>query len=375
MSIINYNKFTIPINDVKAYNQLFENNYISDVKELLNSGQYILGEHVYFFEQKMAEYIGIKYTIGVNSGTSALELAFQILELAEEDEVIIQANAYIACAFGALKSKAKLKIIDCDKNGVFDIEECIRNITIKTKAILVVHLYGDCCNMHKLTELCKNKGIYLIEDCAQSHGSKYDGKMLGSFGDISCFSFYPSKNLGALGDAGAIGTNNIEYYSKLKYLRNLGSQKKYEHEIIATNSRLDSLQALFLLSKFDDMDRSIAYKNTLVKKYVNSEWFTHLRNKDDKIYHSYHLYVIKLNDDIDRDKFMLYMEKNGIETIIHYKIPFYKSKAFNDLNYLSFFNAENNSNKIVSLPIYNTMTLEQVEYINNCLNNFTILYN
>jgi dTDP-4-amino-4,6-dideoxygalactose transaminase len=371
MSILNNNKFTIPINDIKAYNQLFENNYISDLKELLKSGQYILGEPLNNFEKKMSGYIGMNYTIGVNSGTSALELAFQILELNRDDEVIIQANAYIACSFGALKSNANLKIIDCDKNGVFDIDECIKNITDKTKAILVVHLYGDCCNMNRLSELCKNKGIYLIEDCAQSHGSKYNGKMLGSFGDISCFSFYPSKNLGAIGDAGAICTNNENFYTKLKYLRNLGSQKKYEHDIIATNSRLDSIQALFLLTKFDDMDRCIKDKNTLVKNYVNCEWFTHLRNKDDKIYHSYHLYVIKLNDQVDRDKFMLYMGKNGIETIIHYKIPFYKSKAFCYLNHLSFYNAEINANKIVSLPIYNTMTIEQIDYINNCLLKYT----
>jgi dTDP-4-amino-4,6-dideoxygalactose transaminase len=371
MSILNNNKFAIPINDVKAYNQLFENNYTNDLKGLLGSGQYILGEPVNNFEKKMSEYIGVKYTIGVNSGTSALELAFQLLDLTSDDEIIIQANAYIACAFGALKSNAKLKIIDCDKNCLFDIDECVKNITDKTKAILVVHLYGDCCNMNRLSEICKNKGIHLIEDCAQSHGSKYDGKMLGSFGDISCFSFYPSKNLGALGDAGAICTNNENYYSKLKYLRNLGSQKKYEHEIIATNTRLDSMQALFLLSKFDDMDRCIAHKNTLVKKYMKGELFTHLRNNDDNVYHSYHLYVIKLNDEIDRDKFMLHMEKNGIETIIHYKIPFYKSKAFKELNHLSFFNSENNSNKIVSLPIYNIMTLEQIEYINTCLNSFT----
>ena len=372
MSILNNNKFTIPINDVKAYNQLFENKYINDLKNLLGSGQYILGEPVNNFEKKMSEYIDVKYTIGVNSGTSALELAFQLLDLTSDDEIIIQANAYIACAFGALKSNAKLKIIDCDKNGLFDIDECVKNITDKTKAILVVHLYGDCCNMNRLSEICKNKGIHLIEDCAQSHGSKYDRKMLGSFGDISCFSFYPSKNLGALGDAGAICTNNENYYSKLKYLRNLGSQKKYEHEIIATNTRLDSIQALFLLSKFDDMDRCISHKNTLVKKYIKCEWFTHLINNDDKVYHSYHLYVIKLNDEIDRDKFILHMEKNGIETIIHYKIPFYKSKAFKELNHLSFYNAENNSNKIVSLPIYNTMSLEQIEYINTCLNSFII---
>ena len=211
---IDNNILKIPINNVSEYNRLFTDKYIDNLENLVNKGNYILGEDVSIFEEKLSNYIGVKHSIGLNSGTSALEIAFQILELNKDDEVIIQANAYIASAFGALKSNAKLKIIDCEINGIFNINEFQKNINNKTKAVIVVHLYGDCCNMDELTCICREKQIILIEDCAQSFGSKYNNKMIGSFGDMSCHSFYPSKNLGALGDGGAICTNNSDYYKK-----------------------------------------------------------------------------------------------------------------------------------------------------------------
>lgn len=366
MSIIsNLADIKIRINNIKDYNKLFEDDYLKNLKNIINSGQYILGDIVETFESKLAKSIGVNYAVGVNSGTSALELAFHLLELSYEDEVIMQANAYIACAFGAIKSNGTLRIIDCDENGVFDINECKKAINSKTKAILVVHLYGDCCNMEKLSQLCNENKLILIEDCAQAQGTKYNGKMIGSYGDMSCFSFYPSKNLGALGDGGAICTNNIFYMEKLKLLRNLGAKIKYEHDIIATNSRLDSLQASFLLSKFDDMNRCILHKNELVKSYNIPHWARHIQNPDEKVYHSYHLYVIQLGEKVSRDKFMEYMNNAGIETLVHYKIPFYKSKAFKHLNNLTFHNSEKLSDTIVSLPIYNIMELKDVEYINN----------
>jgi dTDP-4-amino-4,6-dideoxygalactose transaminase len=145
--------------------------------------------------------------------------------------------------------------------------------------------------MDELSSLCKESAISLIEDCAQAHGTEYNGKKIGSFGDISCFSFYPSKNLGALGDGGAICTNNITYYNQIKLLRNLGSIKKYEHDVKGTNSRLDTLQACFLLSKFDDTDRCIQHKNFLSKLYLDNTWLSHIKNPDEKVFHSYHLYV------------------------------------------------------------------------------------
>jgi dTDP-4-amino-4,6-dideoxygalactose transaminase len=356
----------ILINNVGEYNKLFKDKYSEDLNFLINKGNYILGEDVINFENKMAKYIGTKFCLGVSSGTSALEIAFESLGLNSNDEVIIQANAYIASAFGALKSNAKLVLIDCDKNGVFDITEFEKKINSKTKAVLIVHLYGDCCNLNTLSIICKKNNIKIIEDCAQSQGSKYDNKMLGSFGDISCFSFYPSKNLGALGDGGAICTNNEDYYKKIKYIRNLGSIKKYEHEIKGTNSRLDTLQALFLLTKFDDIDNSIEKKRHLIQniyKKMNNRLFKHIENDDKKIYHSYHLYVLQLSNGIDREGFMKYLADDGVETIIHYKIPFYKTNAFSEFNNLTFPNTENLSNTIVSIPIYNTMTLAQATYV------------
>jgi dTDP-4-amino-4,6-dideoxygalactose transaminase len=370
MSIVNLSQeFCIPINDVKGYNQLFEDQYRDKLHEILASGQYVLGQPVQHFEQALAAYVGVRYAVGVNSGTNALELAFELLALTSEDEVIIQANAYIACAFGALKSAAKLVIIDCDPNGVFDVAECQRHMTARTKAILVVHLYGDCCDMVALSHVCKTNGIFLVEDCAQALGSKYAGRMLGSFGDMACFSFYPSKNLGALGDAGAVCLNDAAWYDKLKLMRNLGSQKKYEHDIIATNTRLDTLQAAFLLTKFPDMDRCLRHKQTLASQYDDdaaaqtSSYFSHLRNPDAKVFHSYHLYVIKLHEGVDRAAFMAHMAAQGIETLIHYKIPFFKSKAFRAWNGLFFANAQEQADRIVSLPIYNTMTSVQVERV------------
>lgn len=356
----------ILINNVGEYNRLFQDKYIENLNYLINKGNYVLGDDVINFENKMAKYIGTNFCLGVNSGTSALELAFDSLELNMDDEVIIQANAYIACALGALKSNAKLKLIDCEKNGIFDLNEFEKNITPKTKAVLVVHLYGDCCNMNTLSFICKKNNIKIIEDCAQSQGSKYNNKMLGSFGDISCFSFYPSKNLGALGDGGAICTNNEYYFNRIKYLRNLGSIKKYEHEIKGTNSRLDTLQSLFLLTKFNDIDNSIIKKRQLVQnvyKKMNNRLFKHIENDDIKVYHSYHLYVLQLSDGVNREDFMNYLGNDGVETIVHYKIPFYKTNAFSEFNHLTFPNTEKLSNTIISIPIYNTMTLEQATYV------------
>jgi dTDP-4-amino-4,6-dideoxygalactose transaminase len=227
--------------------------------------------------------------------------------------------------------------------------------------------------MDLMKQICNEKNIIMIEDCAQAQGTKYNNKMIGSFGDISCFSFYPSKNLGALGDAGAICTNNEIYYNNLKYLRNLGSVKKYEHDIKATNSRLDTIQAMCLLTKFDDIDNTIQYKQNLVKLYKNMPFLLeHIKNNDDKVYHSYHLYVIKLHDNIKRDDFMEYLNTRGVETLIHYKIPFYKSKAFSEFNHLIFPNTEKLADRMVSLPIFNTMTTEEINYVINVLNDYDI---
>ena len=346
--------FTITMSNVKENNLTYMEEFLNKTKEVIGSGSYILGRKVEEFENKFCQYLGMPYCVAVSSGTSALELVFSILNLSEKDEIVIQANAYIACAFGTLKSKAKLKIIDCELDGTFSISKLRGAITENTKAVLVVHLYGDCCNMDLLTEVCNENNLFLIEDCAQSLGSEYNSRKLGSFGDFSCHSFYPTKNLGAIGDAGAIVLNNELYARTLKKYRNLGSTEKYKHDLKGTNSRMDALQSVFLLAKINDLDNQIDIKRRIAKYY--SGHLTHLYNKDANVKHSYHLFVILVDN---RDEVMKFLSNNGIETLIHYPIPFYKSGAFQEYNLLSFRNAEYLSSTMLSIPIHTSLSNEQ----------------
>ena len=354
--------FKLTMSNVKENNNQYMEQFLLQTKEIISSGSYILGKKVEEFESQLASYLGIPYCLGVSSGTSALELVFSVLNLTENDEIIIQANAYIACAFGTLKSKASLKIIDCELDGTFSISQLESSLTSKTKAVLVVHLYGDCCNMDKLSSFCKEKQIFLIEDCAQSLGSKYNGKKLGSFGDFSCHSFYPTKNLGAIGDAGAIGFLDSRFLTPLKQLRNLGSTEKYKHVLKGTNSRMDTLQASFLSTKLPDLDKQIEMKRNIAFDYCKN----HLKNTDPLVTHSYHLYVIVHED---RDSLMKYLACHGIETLIHYPIPFYKSKAF-EPNCLEFKNAEYLASRMLSIPIHSSLEKHEIEYIKKIYNSF-----
>lgn len=356
--------FNITMSNVKENNLLYIEEFLNKTKEVIESGSYILGKKVEEFENKFCQYLNVPYCVAVSSGTSALELVFSILNLNENDEIVIQANAYIACAFGTLKSKAKLKIIDCELDGTFSINNLENIITKNTKVVLVVHLYGDCCNMELLSEVCHKNNILLVEDCAQSLGSEYNSKKLGSFGDFSCHSFYPTKNLGAIGDAGAIVFKNEDYKQILKKYRNLGSTEKYKHDLKGTNSRMDALQSVFLLAKMKDLDNQINTKRNIAQFY--SENLNHLHNLDSYVKHSYHLFVIVVDN---RDSVMKYLYDNGIETLIHYPIPFYKSKAFQEYNLLEFKNTEFLASRILSIPIHTSLNKEQQQKIVQLLKN------
>jgi dTDP-4-amino-4,6-dideoxygalactose transaminase len=352
----------ICLNDVKTYNRQFENQCIESTRSILRSGSYILGDTLASFERDVAAYLGVKYCVGVASGTDALEVAFKLLNLSETDEIIIQANAYIACAFGAIQSKASLRIIDCAKDATFDIDAFEAAISPKTKAVLVVHLYGDCCDMERLSKMCKDKSIYLIEDCAQSFGSGFNGKKLGSFGDMSCHSFYPTKNLGAIGDAGAICTNNDTFAAQAKIYRNLGCPAKYVNTMKGTNARMDPLQASYLAIKLPHLDDMIRKKRDIAVQYELELAYPHVKNTDKRVYSSYHLFVIYVGQE-QRDALGAHLAKQDIETIIHYPIPFFKSEAFTEYNHLSFPNAERLSNSILSIPMHCLLTDDEVRKI------------
>lgn len=357
-----------PLTDVKAYNAIFADEFANETRNIVLSGRYILGGKVVDFENAVANYIGTSHCVGVASGTDALEVVFSLLELSPDDEIVIQANAYIACALGTLRSPAKLRIIDCAPNGTFDIDNLLSVITPNTKAVLVVHLYGDCCDMNRLVDVCSTNSLTLIEDCAQSFGSSYSGKMLGSFGFASCHSFYPTKNLGAIGDAGAVCTNDSKFASKLQTYRNLGSPAKYINTIKGTNARLDALQAAFLSIKLPSLNDAIIRKIEISGLYQNILKFKHVKNSDPNVNSSYHLYVIYIGE--SRDKFVEHMTTGGIETIIHYPIPFYKSQAYSELNHLEFKNAEMLSRGIVSIPMHPLLSDETIRKIGLHINAF-----
>lgn len=339
--------------------------------EVLRSGWYILGNEVQEFEKEFANYIGSDYCVGLASGLDALILAFRALGVQKGDEVIVQANTYIASVMGISMNGATPVFVEPNEFYNIDENKIEEKITGKTKAILVVHLYGQATKMDKIVELCKKHNLYLVEDCAQSHGAKYEDKMTGTFGDIGCFSFYPSKNLGAFGDAGAIVTNKKILADDIKVLRNYGSEKRYHNKVVGYNSRLDELQAGLLRVKLKHMDEleseRIYIANRYLKEICNPKIKLPLVNKNcTAVWHLFVLYVE------DRENFIKYLNNNDVGNIVHYPIPPHLSEAYNYLGYKcgDFPITENFADKVVSIPIYNGMTNEEIDYVINIINSY-----
>lgn len=268
----------IMTNNLERGFHLHQEEYEAKALEVLRSGWYVLGQEVTSFEKEWAAYNRVKYCVGLASGLDALWLAFCVLGIGKGDEVIVQANTYIASIMGITINRAKPVFVEPDEFYSIDVNKIEEKITEKTKAILVVHLYGVPAKMDVVTNLCKKYNLYLVEDCAQSHGSIYQGKTTGTFGDIGCFSFYPSKNLGAFGDGGAIITNNCKIANDMKIYRNYGSEKRYYNKIVGTNSRLDEIQAGLLRVKLSHLEELIQERqqiaNTYLKKNKKQRYYT-----------------------------------------------------------------------------------------------------
>lgn len=360
----------IPFLDLKqSYNNI-KDEINNSIQCVLDKGNYILGEEVIKFENNFAKYCGINHFIGLANGTDALDIALQALELDNESEIIVQGNTYIATCLGVIHNNYKLVLCDCDENTYqISIDDMENKITNKTKVLILVHLYGLVSNMDEIINFCTRHNLILIEDVAQAHGAEWKEKKVGSFGLMSCFSFYPGKNLGAYGDAGGIGTNNNELNNKIRMIRNNGSIIKYQHDIIGRNSRLDTIQASILNVKLKYLD-----ENNIKRKY-NAE----LYNKYlDKLYIKtpfiiensnpvYHLFVIRAKY---RDELQNYLKDKGIETLIHYPIPCGETIALKNINIISPINCINISKEIVSLPMYPELNEEQIKYICTNINNF-----
>lgn len=361
----------VPFSILERQYKKYQNEYEEKALSILRKGWYILGEETEAFEKEFSKYIETKYSLGIDNGLNALVLAFRALNIKTGDEVIVQSNTFIATVMAITMNGATPIFVEPDKYYNIDVDKIEEKITSKTKAICVVHLYGQATNMKKVLELCKKYNLKLVEDCAQAHGAEYNGKKVGSFGDIGCFSFYPGKNLGCFGDGGAITTNNEEIYKRIKLLRSYGSEKKYHHVEVGYNARLDELQAGLLNVKLSHLGELNSERENIMKRYLeeinNPLLILPKVNKD--CTHVWHLFVVRVEN---REKFEKYLEENGIGTVIHYPIPPHLSKAYEYLGYKSgdFPIAERYAETVISLPIYNGMIKEEIDYVIKKLNNF-----
>ncbi len=325
-------------------------------KKVLESQIFINGEEVEKFEKEVADFCGVKEAVGVNSGTDALSLSLKAFGIKEGDEVITTPFTFISTAETIINLGARPVFTDINKDLNISPEEIEKKITDRTKAIIPVHLFGLVSQMNKILKIARNHGLYVIEDAAQAFGSGYKGKRAGSMGDIGCFSFFPTKNLGALGDGGMAVTNNEKLAEKIRLLRNHGSdfENKYRNLILGTNSRLDSIQAAILRTKLNYIESWIRERRNIAKNYNKrlsaiKEIKTPSFAKDD--YHSFNYYTIRAKR---RDELKIFLEEKGIETKIYYFLPLYSQPALNflkvDKNYFS--ETEKAAKDVLSLPIY-----------------------
>lgn len=338
--------------------------------EVLRSGYYVLGTEVKSFEEEFAQYLGIAHCVGVGSGLSALEMAFHLLGIGKGDEVIVPANTYIASVLGITLNDATPVFVEPDEYYNIDADRIEEKITGKTKAILAVHLYGQAANMKKIMEIATKYQLKVVEDCAQSHGAAFEGKQTGTFGDFGCFSFYPTKNLGAFGDGGALVTNDDELADKAKVYRNYGSRKKYYNEMMGINSRLDELQAGLLrvrLSHYDDIYKERVKLAAYYEKGITNPQFTlpKVRTNTRPVWHQY---VVRVGM---REHVQQRLKESGIDTMIHYPVPPHLSEAmeFLGISEGSYPLTEQYAKEVLSLPLYCGMTEDEQEYVVHTINN------
>ena len=350
---------------------MYQKEFEDKALEVLRSGWYVLGKEVSAFEKEFASYVGSKYCVGLASGLDALWIAFRLLHIGKGDEVLVQGNTYIASVMGVTMNGATPVFIEPDEHYGMDPQKIEQAITEKTKAVLVTHLYGMASRMDEIVAICKKYNLRLVEDCAQSHGACFQGTMTGNFGDIGCFSFYPSKNLGAFGEGGAITTNDVSIDKACRTFRNYGSQKRYYNEVVGTNSRLDEIQAGLLRVRLSHLKELTEEKRKIADKY-NEE----LKNpliKLPKVAKGatcvWHQYVITCED---RDRLSEYLKEKGIGTIIHYPVPPHMQECYQNLGYKEgdFPITERLAKTVLSIPMYNGMTNEEQDYVIEMINAF-----
>jgi dTDP-4-amino-4,6-dideoxygalactose transaminase len=360
----------IPFLSLKATNQVYEEHITKVVTEVIASGWYILGDRLSQFEEDFAKYCGTKHCIGVANGLDALIILLKASDFPADSEVIVPANSYIATMLAV--SNANLIPIPVEPfldTYLIDYQAIEKAITPKTKAILVTHLYGRCCEMDEINAIAKKYNLKVFEDAAQAHGATYRSKKAGNLSDGAGFSFYPSKNLGAMGDAGAITTNDDVLAERMRALRNYGSSEKYVFDYQGYNSRLSEIQAAILSVKLPYLDTENEFRRNIAKRYL-------IEIKNDKVIlpntnsvenDVWHLFVIKVEK---RDNFREYLSQNGVGTDVHYPIPPHKQLAYHNWANLQLPITEKIHKTVVSLPLNTTLTPEEISYIIQIVNEY-----
>lgn len=357
------NKTTlIEYENLKNSNEIYFPEMEQAIKKVLMSGRYILGEEVERFEDEFAKYVGGKYCIGVGNGLDALTLAIRALDLPINSDILVPSNTYIATIIAIINSGHKPILVEPDLNtfniNPRNIEQCI---TSKTHAICITHLFGKSCEMSSILQIVQNYGLKLIEDCAQSHGAKFANLQTGTFGDAGCFSFYPTKNLGAIGDGGAVVTNSEEVAEKLQYLRNYGSKIKYHNKYIGVNSRLDEMQAAVLRIKLRHLNEAITYKRKLANIYFNNlpEWL--IKPSISPLeFDVFHIYGVRSEN---RDHLKKTLLEFGVGSEIHYPIPPHRQEGLSGYFAGSYPVSDELHSTELSLPISLGHTESQIKSV------------
>jgi len=365
----------IPFLSLQAVNSKHTKELVNAASRVIKSGRYINGAEVKAFEKEFSEYCGTLHCVGVGNGYDALYLIFRALinlkKLSPGDEIVVPHNSFIASALAITNSGLTPVFCDvCPNTHNINASSLSKVISSKTKAVLVVHLYGKIAPMDELHQLLHSKKILIVEDVAQAHGAKLGGKLAGSWGIASAYSFYPAKNLGALGDAGAVTTNNRLIDCTIRKLANYGGIHKYQHEIIGVNSRLDEIQAAFLRIKLRYLNKEIKIRQKIAARYKNEIKNSHITHPEiDLEYeqHVFHLYVIRTPR---RDELISYLQKNDVETMIHYPKTIDATDAYKDKVSNSNIVRTNYGNDLLSLPLSSTISNEEVDKIIELMNKF-----
>ncbi|NIA12357.1 MAG: aminotransferase class I/II-fold pyridoxal phosphate-dependent enzyme [Nitrospiraceae bacterium] len=370
---------SVPFLDLKAQHHQIYNEIDDRITDVIANTAFIMGKHVREFEEEFAEIQGAKYCVGVSSGTDALHVALLALGIGAGDRVIVPVNTFIATAEAVSLCGAEPVFVDCDQYYNLDVEKLSQMLSALShqpsalpKAVIPVHLYGQPANMDEIMAVADEYGLKVVEDCCQAHLAKYNEKFVGNFGNFGAFSFYPGKNLGAYGEAGALITNDKKLYEKAKMLRQHGETKRYQHQIIGHNYRMEAIQGAVLATKLKYLDEwtekrrsNASFYNELLKdiKEIQSP------NELGDTYCVYHLYVIQAEN---RDDLRKYLQEKGISTGLHYPLPLHLQEAYGFLGYKEgdFPVAEKAAKRILSLPMYPELTKKQIEYVVNRIKEF-----